>query len=455
MPVVPQPSAQGIVRSLGFNFDFTGAFSTTATQLGIPVNTSFSTLQTSLGVSTDTYPTQQTAWGRANQAYTRANTNGNVPLGLAVGQVPVWNGTEYAIQGSNLSLRLGTNAAETNQGTNCVAVGTSAGRSSQGSSAVALGFQAGADAQGATATALGDVAGRNSQGIGAVAIGSAAGNSNQGINSIAIGVNAGQANQGSYSIAIGRDTGVSNQAANSIILNASGGALNATEAGMYVNPIRNVNSNFNWLTYNSSSREVTFDTLLPLSLGASTDAPSLSTSVWAYAKQAENDAATAQTTANRALVYNLTGSTIGAVITNPKGIGSGNAWTQNTWYQVSQIVLKIPPNWTATDSVIFDGWLLYNFQGSGGVNTYWGVSYFTNTYATPTDILGSTTTAADSLYYPTTSQQYIATNIIIPPTNLTAGGTITLRVYGLCGSTGTNYLSVSPVIAGRVGVALN
>jgi hypothetical protein len=68
MPVVPQPNAQGIVRSLGFNFDFIDAVSTTATQLGIPVNTSFSTLQTSLGVSTDTYPAQQTAWGRANQA---------------------------------------------------------------------------------------------------------------------------------------------------------------------------------------------------------------------------------------------------------------------------------------------------------------------------------------------------------------------------------------------------
>ena len=68
MPVVPQPNAQGIVRSFGFAFNFSDAFATTAEAQGIPVDTSFSTLQASLGVPADLYPAQQTAWGRANQA---------------------------------------------------------------------------------------------------------------------------------------------------------------------------------------------------------------------------------------------------------------------------------------------------------------------------------------------------------------------------------------------------
>jgi hypothetical protein len=67
MPVIPQPNAQGIVRSLGFAFNFSNAFTTTAQAQGVPVNTSFATLQASLGANTDLYPIQQTAWGRANQ----------------------------------------------------------------------------------------------------------------------------------------------------------------------------------------------------------------------------------------------------------------------------------------------------------------------------------------------------------------------------------------------------
>jgi len=184
----------------------------------------------------------------------------------------------------------------------------------------------------------------------------------------------------------------------------------------------------------------------------------------AAAGTAQATAITALTNTLRLPQYSLVGTTISAVITNPKGIGNGNAWTQNTWVLASVITFKIPPAYVAGDGVFFDGWLLYNFQAGAFLNTYWGVSYITNTYATPTDILGSTTTPADSLYFPSSSQQYIPVNILIPydapnpppaQANLTAGGTITLSVYGYCASGGTNYLSVAPVVAGRVGIALD
>ena len=273
MPTIPFNSPY--VSQLGFKFDFVDAFSTTATALGIPVNTSFSTLQTSLGADVDVYPTQPTAWGRANQAYTLASSS-SLPVALEIGQVPVWNGSNYAVQGVNNSLRLGTRAGENTQGGNSVAVGTGAGRYTQGASAVALGFQAGQDAQSASAVAIGDVAGRTNQGQSAIAIGSGA--------------------------------GYINQHANSIILNASGTYLNSfTSTAMYVKPIRRRSGNSSWLTYDTITGELNSDDVLPPSLGNSSDAASLTSSVWAYAKQAEVDAQTSITWISTATTANANG----------------------------------------------------------------------------------------------------------------------------------------------------
>jgi hypothetical protein len=64
--------------------------------------------------------------------------------------------------------------------------------------------------------------------------------------------------QGTNAIAIGYQAGYSNQSANSIVLNATGSPLDGvTESALFVDPIRNV-SNANILTYNSTSKEVTY-----------------------------------------------------------------------------------------------------------------------------------------------------------------------------------------------------
>jgi hypothetical protein len=190
---------------------------------------------------------------------------------------------------SESKIALGLFAGNTNQGGFSIAVGRSAGQTDQGSRAIAIGQNAGAITQGGNGVAIGYNAGATTQAIGAIAIGSGAGETNQGVHAIAIGTGAGQ----------------TNQPANTIVLNASGAPLNAAQAGgMYVNPIRNDNANPNWLTYNAMSGEITFDTALPLSLGANTDAASLTTSVWAYAKQAEATAQTAQSNADTANTFN-------------------------------------------------------------------------------------------------------------------------------------------------------
>jgi hypothetical protein len=149
------------------------------------------------------------------------------------------------------------------------------------------------------------------------------------------------------------------------------------------------------------------------------------------------------------LPYILTGTTAGAVIVN-RPIGSGNALPQNIFTLVSQITFNIPPGWTATDSVFYDGWNLSDFDAN--FNSYWGISYITNTFTTPTDILGSTTVVTNALQYTNIQQVYLPTNLIIPPTNLTAGGTITLSIY--CNPTSANhYLTIVPINQARIGRA--
>jgi len=586
MPVVPQPNASGVVRTLGFAFDFGEAFASACVEQGVPSETGYATLAASLGTSDDLYPAQATAWGRANQAYAEGGSGG-LPAGTTPGSWLSYNGTDWIEGGSAGNIKLGYNAGLSGQEEICVAIGENAGRTGQQAGAIAIGFDAG------------------------------------------------RTNQGGYSIAIGNQTGVDNQPANTIVLNASGGALNAAQAGgMYVNPIRNVNGQANWLTYNSTSGEITFDTLLSTSLGSSNDVPSFTTSawayakqanetglaardeasnantfntnyttpnavgvagnsgdtpslatslwayakqaevdaqsalsktlfntltsetsvftpavramdgnsaillpnigvdgvntlkintfanaitisageatgggtlrpltltgshlivqsdgalgstgqvlgsdgtgkvvwqfvpgnvgnstdsasltdtLWAYAKQAEIDAQTGIANALKAVSYNLTGTAINATITN-RGTGGGNAFPATTFTLATSITFNIPPDWGATDNVYLDGWVLYNFQNT--FNTYWGASYTTNTYATPTDILGSTTVIGDAIVFLNSSQVYIPVNLIIPPTHLTAGGTINISFYGYV-TVGTAHFSVAPVVAGRVGLALN
>jgi hypothetical protein len=149
--------------------------------------------------------------------------------------------------------------------------------------------------------------------------------------------------------------------------------------------------------------------------------------------------------------YIINGTTMGATITTYP-TGSGNALPSNTFTNVTRITFNIPPEWTATSSVYYDGWVFYDFDAN--YNSYWGVNYYTNTNTTPVDILGSTTNTASSLNFSNIQQIYLPLNLIIPPTSLTIGGTITLTIYANPTST-NHYLTVAPVINGRVGIALN
>ena len=148
------------------------------------------------------------------------------------------------------------------------------------------------------------------------------------------------------------------------------------------------------------------------------------------------------------LPYTLSGTTAGATITNFP-TGAGNPITQNVFNLITEITFNIPLDWSPTNSVYYDGWILSDFQAN--FNSFWGVSYLTNTFGTPTDLIGSTTTTANALNYSNIQQIYLTTNLIIPPTHLTTGGTITLRIY--CNPTSSNhYLTITPVNQARIGL---
>ena len=148
------------------------------------------------------------------------------------------------------------------------------------------------------------------------------------------------------------------------------------------------------------------------------------------------------------LPYTLSGTTANATITN-RGTGAANDLTQNVFTSISQITFNIPTDWSPTDSVYYDGWILSDFNAN--FNSFWGVSYFTNTNPTPTDLIGSTSVTANALNYSNIQQIYLTTNLIIPPTYLASGGKITLTIY--CNPTSANhYLTIAPVNQARIGL---
>jgi len=159
--------------------------------------------------------------------------------------------------GSGASLTIGTYAGYTNQGTGAIAVGPYAGETNQGTSGMAIGPYSGQTGQGLSTLAVGVYAGQTNQGNVAVALGAFAGNVGQGTNAVSVGPYAGANNQGAGAVAIGLYAGTNNQFANSIVINASGATLDATAAGFYVDPIREVTGP-QTLYYNPSNKEVTW-----------------------------------------------------------------------------------------------------------------------------------------------------------------------------------------------------
>ena len=179
----------------------------------------------------------------------------------------------YSGQGS-YSVAIGSSAGYSNQKGYCIAIGDQAGNDSQqlysiaigkecgyisqGNNAVAIGYNAGNSYQNDNCVAIGHQAGQVVQGLNSVAVGKLAGFVNQGNNCVAVGYNAGNTAQGNYSIAIGANAGSSNVRSESIILNAnSTTALNSSNSGLYINPVRNDNTvNTNYVSYNTSTKEL-------------------------------------------------------------------------------------------------------------------------------------------------------------------------------------------------------
>ena len=154
---------------------------------------------------------------------------------------------------------------------------------------------------------------------------------------------------------------------------------------------------------------------------------------------------------NSSIPYTLTGTTGGGVITN-RAIGNLNPFPLNLFTLATTITFNLPSILNATDSIYYDGSSFYDFFTN--FNSYWGVSYFTNTYATETDILGSTTNTANALNFSNIQQIYLPLNLIIPPTHITSGGTVTLKIY--CNPTSTNqYITIAPINNARIGIVRN
>ncbi len=160
------------------------------------------------------------------------------------------DGSVYAnkLRTAETKITLGSSAGETNQGVNGIAIGALAGNTNQGIQSVAIGANSGNSDQGLQSVALGNLAGALNQGQRAVAIGSLAGSNGQ----------------GEYAVALGNFAGGTNQPANSIMINASGSALNGTEAGLYIDPVRNASGTGNILQYNTSTKEITYSSNLEL-----------------------------------------------------------------------------------------------------------------------------------------------------------------------------------------------
>ena len=174
--------------------------------------------------------------------------NGSISVGLGYGTLTT---------GAN-AIALATNANA--NGVSSVAIGGDS--KAAGNFSISIGSQAGGSTAGGIGTiSIGQSAGYSTQGANSIAIGVSAGEQSQNAYSIALGFKAGINNQGANAISIGANAGFLNQANNTIILNATGSNLNQTTANTFtVKPVRNLVQS-NAVFYDSSSGEITYDTL--------------------------------------------------------------------------------------------------------------------------------------------------------------------------------------------------
>jgi hypothetical protein len=191
--------------------------------------------------------------------------NYNVSIGYYSGQfiqgqnsVAIGNSSGQVYQGQN-SVAIGLLAGQITQSQNSIAIGYSSGRGNQGAYSIAIGEQSGYSNQNNYNVSIGYYSGQFSQGQNSVAIGNSSGQGSQGQYSTAIGYNSGMYNQGQYSIAIGNQAGMTNQSSQSICINASTDSLSATNQGTYINPIRNDTTNNTLMCYNTTTKEINYN----------------------------------------------------------------------------------------------------------------------------------------------------------------------------------------------------
>lgn len=201
-----------------------------------------------LGANAGRYNQGQYAIALGQAAGTNYQSTNAVAIGYDAGNY---------YQGEN-AIAIGPNAGLTTQGDNAISIGQNAGNNAQGAHAIAIGYATGADYQGQNAIAIGQNVGNNTQGSNSIAIGQNAGSYNQGTNSIAIGQNVGIWQQGNNSIIIGQNAESTGD--QSIVLNSSSiDQINATTAGLFINPIRGPYSSSNVLSYNTTTKEIFFN----------------------------------------------------------------------------------------------------------------------------------------------------------------------------------------------------
>jgi hypothetical protein len=173
------------------------------------------------------------------------------------------------------SVCLGASAGATQTDGYCTAIGMLAGNS-QGRNSTAVGYGAGQTML-SYSTAFGNAAGSN-MGTQSCAIGASSGTTNMSSYSTALGALSGYSNLAQYATAIGFSAGQGTVSglglnsvaigayacqnsgfANSICINASGAALNTTQSGFYVKPVRSdaTASNIPCL-YNTATNEMSY-----------------------------------------------------------------------------------------------------------------------------------------------------------------------------------------------------
>lgn len=197
-------------------------------------------------------------WADIYALTVNANLTGNVTGNInSTGTSTFSTLTVSNFTSTDTKVKIGSNAVT--NGFYGIAIGTGSEQDGYG---VTIGQDSQADSYGVTVGAFAGKKHVDNNTVYTVALGAFAQQNDNpgditGIGAIAIGALAGDRNQGANSIAIGRYAGRNNQAEKSIVLNATDANLeNTTANSLVIKPIRNdVGSTF--LTYNSTSGEVT------------------------------------------------------------------------------------------------------------------------------------------------------------------------------------------------------